>query len=135
MPQMLANTRRFIEATPYKDIEVIDDDMRDEFLAMMEAGLLVIAEEDGKHMGGVGAVASPLFINRSLVTASERFWWVAPEHRASGLGKVLFKAIYEAAKKSGCSHLVMFSLCDPYVDALYEKAGMTKTDHTFMVKL
>lgn len=135
VPQMLVNTQRFINETPYKDLELVNHDMQEELLAMINCGLCFVADQDGTHLGGVGAIKSPLFINHSIKMASERFWWVDPEHRDSGVGKSLFLAIYTAAKAESCDYLTMFSLADPAVDKLYERAGMKKTDHTWMMKL
>ena len=135
IPQMLANTVKFLQATPYKYLEFVPGDMQEELLAMMNSNLCFIAEADGVHLGGVGAVISPLFINNKILIAAERFWWVDPDSRDTGVGKSLFVAIYTAAKTVGCDYLTMFSLADPAVDKLYERAGMVKTDHTWMAKL
>ncbi len=132
---MLANTRRFISSTPYKDIEVIDSDMENALTDMMESGLCFVAENGGFHFGGIGCFKVPLFLNSKIKLASECFFWVAPEYRKSGIGAELFDTIKEAAKAAGCTNLVMFSLTDIYVDKLYESKGMSKTDHTWMIPL
>lgn len=132
---MLENARRFIDATPYKDIPYDEESMREEFLAMMECGLCIVAEIDGKHLGGVGAVKAPLFFNRSLFCAGERFWWIAPDERAAGIGKALLQAIHVAAKEAKCNFLMMLSLADPSVDRIYMKLGFTEVEHSFLREL
>jgi GNAT superfamily N-acetyltransferase len=135
MPQMLANARKFIDKTPYKDFPYDEESMRDEFLSMMECGLCVIAEVDGIHVGGVGAVKAPLFLNKKTFVAGERFWWVVPDDRARGVGKALLKEIHVAAKKAGCDYLMMLSLADPTIDQIYLGLGFTEVEHSFMKRL
>lgn len=132
---MLANARRFIDATPYSEIEFCEDSMREEFLAMMESGMCIVAEIDGHHLGGVGAVKSPLFFNKKTQVAGERFWWVEPGERAAGVGKALFASLHVAAKKNGCEYLMMLSLADPKTDQLYLKLGFKEVEHCFWSRL
>lgn len=134
LPQMLENARRFIDSTPYKDIPYDEESMRGEFLTMMEDGLCIVAEVDGKHLGGVGAVKAPLFFNRSIQVAGERFWWVTPDDRAAGVGKSLLKAIHEAAKDAKCEYLMMLSLADS-VGQIYLKLGFTEVERGYLKRL
>ena len=132
LPQMMVNARKFIDSIPaYKDIPYDPESMKAEFLKMMEAGLCIVAEEDGTHLGGIGACLGPLFLNKSIQIAGERFYWVVPDERAAGIGKGLFQAFHKAAKASGAKYLMMISLADERTDALYKKLGMIETEHCF----
>lgn len=134
MPQMLANARKFIDTTPYREFPYDEESMRSEFVSMMEHGLCVIAEEDDIHLGGVGAVKGPLFLDKRVSIAGERFWWVEPNERAAGVGKALLQAIHVAAKEAGCTYLMMLSL-DDAADKLYAKLGFDEVEHAFMKRL
>ena len=128
---MMGNARKFIDSTPYKDFPFDAQSMENAFLQMMEDGLCIVAEQDGMHLGGVGAVKSTIFFSLTTV-AAERFWWVVPDDRAAGVGKALLKAIHEAAKKANCTCLQMISLADPKVDAIYKSLDFTETEHSFI---
>lgn len=108
--------------------------MTEAFYQMMEDGLcFVVVGEDGEtHLGGVGAVKGPLFFKRSANVANERFWWVVPDDRGVGVGKLLLKKLFQAAKEQGCQFLMMISLADLKVDAIYKSMGMTETEHCFL---
>ncbi len=131
---MLGNARKFIDSTPYKDFPYDEESMTEAFHQMMEDGLcFVVTGEDGEtHLGGVGAVRGPLFFKRSATIASERFWWVVPDDRGAGVGKLLLKKLFEASKAQGCEFLMMVSLADQKVDAIYKATGFTETEHCFL---
>lgn len=109
--------------------------MTEAFYQMIEDGLCIVAEVEGHHLGGVGAVKGPMMFDKNSTMAYERFWWVEPDQRAAGVGKALFKAINDAAKKAHCDYLIMLSPSDLRVDAMYEGAGMKPLEHTFWSKL
>jgi GNAT superfamily N-acetyltransferase len=135
---MLVNARKFIDSTKYKDFPYDAESMESEFLQMMEDGLTVIAEHDGVHLGGAGAVKGPLFFNRAVSIAYERFFWVEPGERAGGVGKALFAALKAASKAAGCRYRNMIALENeafPYVDALYRKDGLELAEHSYIGEL
>jgi GNAT superfamily N-acetyltransferase len=132
---MLANAQTFIDATAYKGL-YDQESMRFSFLQMMEDGLCIVdAEEDGTHLGGVGAIKAPFFFNHAKSFAYERFWWVVPGDRGKGVGKGLLKAIHEAAKDAGCEYLMMISLNDLTVDGMYKQLGFTEVEHAHLKRL
>lgn len=137
IPQILKNGRTFTESIGYDGIEYDEAEMLEATRQMMADGLLVIAEVDGIHLGGVGALRTPVFMSKSVL-AMERFWWVVPDQRAYGVGKALLFAFEKAAKEAGCTHVAMIALENadlPKVSALYQKAGYAPSEHTFMKRL
>lgn len=132
IPQMLANGRTFATAA-YPQIPYDESSFLRDCEAMISDGLCIVAvDEDDVHLGGVGARKVPLFINDDFSFAMERFWWVSPEQRSSGVGLRLLMSIEQAAKDAGCSHLLMLSLVGPdatKADAIYAKAGYVMTEH------
>lgn len=131
---MLANARKFIDSTFYKEIPFVEADMEDAFMQMMEDGLCVVAEVDGIHVGGVGAIKGPIFFNKGIAVSLERFLWVVPDERAGGIGKALLEAIEDAARKAKCDYLNMISL-DENVSKIYVKRGFTVVEHMHMKRL
>lgn len=131
---MLANARKFIDSTPYKDIPFDEEAMSNAFLQMIEDGLCIVAEVDGHHLGGIGAVKGPIFFNNSVNVANERFWWIEPSERAAGVGKALLKAIHEAAKKAKCDYLMMLSLADS-VGQIYLNLGFSEVERMYLKRL
>jgi GNAT superfamily N-acetyltransferase len=137
IPQILVNGRRFVESLKY-EFEYDPAEMEKAARQMMADGLLVIAvDDDGAHLGGVGAIRQPVFMSKSVL-AMERFFWVVPDQRAGGIGKALFYAFEKCAKESGCTDVAMIALEDESlhkVDALYRKAGYAPFEHTYMKRL
>lgn len=137
IPQMLVNGETFTKAA-YPNIPYHAPSFNNCITQMRNDKLLLIAEEDGIHLGGVGAVRGPLFINESLFAASERFWWVKPDKRAGGVGKALLAAIELAAAQARCDFLCMIALHNtdlPLVDGFYKAFGHSPSEHIYMKAL
>lgn len=137
IPQIIENGKAFTEAA-YPAIPYDQASFERCTRQMMACKLLIVAEEEGVHLGGVGAIAGPLFINENILGASERFWWVKPDQRAGGIGKALLSALEVAAKDAGCKYLSMIALHDqhfPLVDGFYKKMGHRPSEHIYMKAL
>ncbi len=132
IPQMLANGRTFA-TTAYPRIAYDEASFLHDCEAMIADALCIVAVDQNEvHLGGVGARKCPAFVNESYVFAMERYWYVAPEHRSSGVGLRLLMAIEQASKDAGCHELLMLSLVNEDVaktDAMYSKAGYVPTEH------
>lgn len=132
--EILANGRAFATYA-YPSIPFDEESFFACVMQMMNDKLLyVIRDEDGGHKGGVGAIKTTTFLNNKILIATERFWWVKPAHRASGIGKELLAKIQEAAKEQGCAELWMIALEDknlPYVDGFYQHDGFARCDHMY----
>jgi GNAT superfamily N-acetyltransferase len=138
IPQMLKNAQTFISATAYREIAFCEASMTKAFQQMIADGLCIVAEVDGYHLGGVGAVKGPMFLNESVIAAMERFWWVIPDERAFGVGKALLMALHHHAKQAGCEFLMMIALHNdelPKVDAAYTKSGFVPSEVTYLKRL
>lgn len=134
LDQILANGKTFASSA-YPSIPYDEESFFACAMQMINDKLLyVVTDETGNHLGGVGAVKGPTCINNSIVIATERFWWVKPEHRASGVGKQLLAKIQEAAKEQGCAELWMIALDDEnlsFVDGFYRHEGFLRCDHMY----
>ena len=112
---------RFMKAfegvTEHVDVDVNYTHLK--YLEMMKAGVARIFigedEETGNIQGALGFIISnDLHDGRKI--AIESFWFVDPTYR--GLGKKLFNAFEEEAKKIGCKKTAMIHLTDSYPDTL-----------------
>lgn len=108
-----------------------------QFLATGDAGILLVAEEDGEIVGMAGGLVSPLYFNLSHMTGQELFWWVKPGARGS-IGIRLIDALEKAAKDKGCSSWAMIALdkVEPERTAnLYARRGYRPSERTFIKRL
>lgn len=134
-PQMLDNGLKFVERSIYTSIGYDRDSFLTAIYAMYDCGLLIVAEEDGIHLGGVGGISGPFFINESTQVGTERFWYVLPDSRGAGVAKLLLKAIEDRAREIGCKHWIMIAQVNddlPFVEGAYLKSGYRPFERTYM---
>jgi hypothetical protein len=105
--------------------------------ALLEAGILLVAEADGRVTGMLGAVVTPLYFNRSETIAQELFWWVRPEAR-TGTGKALLDAFEAEARDRGATIGGMNAMEDMRANALariYARRGYRQSERAFIRRL
>jgi GNAT superfamily N-acetyltransferase len=128
-----AECKRFFEASGYGAISTYRPD---DLLRTLEAAQIVLV--DDQHRGLVAAVVFPSFFDGQTLLAQELFWWVAPEHRGSGVAIELLEATELAARQKGCKALLMLCLDGLGADRvarIYERRGYAPTERTYMRKL
>lgn len=134
IPNVVRMGRLFWSQTPYNEIPYCPDSVAFTCRQMIAQDLLLIAEVEGEVAGAVGALASPLFTNRSVLVGAELFWWVEPQHRNSGIGKLMLSGIEAAAKAAGVYRFSMmaFEQIEPEkAAAVYQRCGYVPTERTF----
>lgn len=97
------------------------------------AGLLFVAEVDGKVVGMAGVDVGPTICNHSVLVARETFWYCAPDYR-KGLGRKLLAAIEIAAGDYGATFFDVVAEPGPRskpLENLYERAGFNPAEKTF----
>lgn len=100
---MLRMGRAFHEEAGYAEqFAFVPDDFAAALDAMADAGLLLVAEKDGKVIGMAGADAAPMLFNRSIRIGREVFWYIQPDQR-NGVGRALLPALELAAKSFGAT--------------------------------
>jgi GNAT superfamily N-acetyltransferase len=100
----------------------------------MEIGHIYVLKSHELVVGVIGfAITSDPFTGRK--TALENFWYVVPEHRASGAGLLLLDAFEERAKN--CDDIVMVHLIETgeKLSNLYVKRGYKLVEQTFKKSL
>lgn len=130
--------RAFWAAIPYSDVPYCPDSLAATCQQMIAQGLLIYAEIDGAPAGALGALACHLFVNRDHLVAAELFWWVEPQHRNTGVGKLMFRELEAAAKAAGVYRLSMMAVEGLELDkaaVMYERSGYSATERTWNKRL
>lgn len=99
------------------------------FLSSSKEERICILSEEGMIAGQT----SPFMFGAKKV-ATELGWWVEPEHRKSGIGKLLLQAFEAWAKKVGCDLIVMISL-DDELGKFYEANGYILTERSYIKEI
>lgn len=136
--EMAEKGREFHQASAYRDIPYDVDSMINTFEQMLEQGLLLVAEADGRIIGGVGGVKFGMFFNVGTLVGCERFWWLDPNYRNSRAGLALLKGIEAAAKAAGCLHWMMLALDGDDVGratAIYDRFGYIPVERAYMKRI
>jgi len=134
VPALIEGYEKFYPTTEYVNNYPFDyNTVHALTVGLIEAGLLICAEVDGKVVGSVGLAVLPFMFNRNFLSANEIVWWIDPEHQSLGLGKQLLKAIEPEAKAMGCSQIVMVALSTSpeFVDELYKHMGYHLSERVY----
>ncbi len=135
---MAEKGRGFWHEAPFKDIPYDIDSMCRTFECMHAQGLLLVAYEGEKIVGGIGGVAGPAFFNDAYTIGSERFWWLDRDYRASRAGLLLLRGIEDAARAAGCHYWSMLSLeaSDPErAHFIYTRMGYAQSERMSMKRV
>jgi predicted N-acetyltransferase YhbS len=138
IPRIIEMGEMFWNQTDYRSVKYDPGSIEHWSKLMIEQGLLLVACDDGKAIGSVGALSAPLLGNVQYLVASELFWWIEPQYRSAGLGEALLMAIEGAAKEAGVKFFNMIALnaVDPErVAQIYLKRGYKLTEWSFSKEL
>ena len=100
-------------------------------------GILLVAERDGEIVGMCGGLAHPIYFNHAHKSGQELFWWVKPDCRG-GVGKALFDAMEDEARRLGCTSWAMTALdkVQPELTGrLYRRRGYRASEHSYIKRL
>lgn len=116
-------------ATVYADKAVDRDAMTQtaRWLIEDDMGTVFVSERDGAVTGMIGMTIYSHPIS-GLPTATEMFWWVAPEHRGHGLRLLSIATTW--AKAAGAVELQMIAPT-PEVGRLYARLGYTLVETAY----
>ena len=103
--------RQFVAFAPYSDIfTTTDEELRVTIKHFIETTKTFVAEVDGKVVGMLCAVLTPVWYAPSHKAAVELAWWVDPEHRKGMSGIRLVQAFEKWAEDQGASMVSMSNL-------------------------
>ncbi len=127
----------FMEAA-WGDVCEWDDLAAYESLYNMVVGdncIIMVAEQDNKIIGMVGAVLFPLWFNPAIKMGQEFFLYVKLEHRG-GVGIKLMQALEDEAKENGVQGFAMLAVENlPSLDKFYSKWGYRPSEKTYIKRL
>ncbi len=94
---------------------------------------ILVAEHNGRLVGGIGMIYAPCLWNLGLLNAEELFWWVS-EDAPSSTALRLLRSVQAEAKKRGCKMISMKSLTSSpeTIDKVYRKMGLRPVDKTYI---
>lgn len=111
--------------------------MRATLAALVERGVLLVAERNGRLVGMASAALSPHPFNRDVLIAQELFWYVLPAHRV-GCGAALLDALEAAVRDEGAALFVMVCVEGQRERALtraYRRRGFAPVERTFIKRV
>ena len=133
---LIAIGRKFWQFNPYRHDSTLDEgSLRDTLAMLIDSHVLIVAEVDGQVVGAAGAFIAPVYWNKSELQGIEFFWWIDPEYRGNGAGRVLRYELQTRAKQNGVKFWNMIALEDSMPDevgAMYLKDGMRLIEHSYM---
>lgn len=135
---MAVKGREFHAASVYRQIPYCEESMVLLFEQMASQRMILIAEEDGAIVGGIGGLVGPAFFNQSVLLGAERFWWLDPDYRNSSAGLLLIAGMEAAAARAGCAWWMMISLdsSDPErAEKIYTRRGYVPAERGFLRRL
>lgn len=130
MDDCLRMGRAFAEAAG-----LVSDDcsMLQTLRALMSDGGLYVVGEPVRGMAGV--LVYPAYFNAAQISAQELFWWVDPQARGTGAGRMLLDALEAHARERGAHTLTMIALDDvdgERVANLYRSQGYRPLERNFV---
>jgi N-acetylglutamate synthase-like GNAT family acetyltransferase len=108
---ILEMARQFVAFAPYADtFTATDEELRMTISQFIMSAKSFVAEVDGKVVGMLTAVLTPVWYAPSHKAAVELAWWVDPAHRKGMSGIRLVQAFEKWAKEQGASMVSMSNL-------------------------
>lgn len=134
IPAIIAMSRKFYATTHYARTIPIDDESVGKIAAwLIDTGVMLVAEADGRVCGMVGLAVTPFMFNNGYSSAYEVVWWVDPDAQGIGVGKALLSAVEPACKEAGATtaHMVHLPNSPPQAAALYERMGYRHSETSY----
>lgn len=107
-----------------KSIQMDHDQMAQGLCAVLDDGVILVAERGGEIIGGLVGKMSNVWFNPNIKVAAELGWWVKPEHRGSKLSIKLLREFERWGKAQGASFIALTDLVignETPVARLFEK--------------
>ena len=129
LPYMLEQAKEFYDYYPVP-IKYDPAHMANLLLDMMESGIVLVAEEDGQVLGGIGGIMGGNIYDPTYITLTEMYLWVA---KASRKGRAMHHLIKEFTKRGEVADAVVlcYTKLTPSLGRIYERYGyeLMETSH------
>lgn len=93
---------------------------------------VLVAENDGQVVGGIGIFYTPLLWNDDILTAEEHFWWVAKDAPFKTGINLINQAMKNIEEKGAIPMFKALSTSPKGVDKIYRKFGMEPVETLYM---
>lgn len=132
--------RHFHKVSGYIEIEFDELSAKEtlEKLIIQPQGILIVAENDGQLIGGIGALLYMLYFNSLHLAGQEFFWWLEPEYRGHSIGIEMLDEVEKQARQKGAKSFTMIALEElmpKALDKLYRKRGYRCLEHHYTKRL
>lgn len=107
-------------------VEFDREHARSSLAALMERGVLLVAESAGCLAGAIVGLMAPLWFNPTVSVAAELGWWVDERFRGSSAGVKLARAFEQWGRDNGAAVVTMSDLViegEAPAGRLFEKLG------------
>lgn len=95
---------------------------------------ILVAEQDGKIVGGIGIVYVPFIWNHSILVGDELFWWSAPDAPFK-TGAALFDFAMKRIEEKGARPMFRSLDTSPkHIEKFYERRGLKKLETAFTTR-
>jgi GNAT superfamily N-acetyltransferase len=112
-----------------------EGDARRALRGLIETQPFFVADDGERLHGFIAAVLTPHPFNASIRTLHELFWWVAPEHRGSRAGALLFQALLELGRREADWIVVSLEARSPINPATLEKRGFIPYERSWLLEV
>ena len=123
------NSTEFSKSMPFHIPSILEF-----YISLLQGGVVLMAEMDGKAVGMLGAHMLPFHLNQEHLVCSEAMWWVEPEATGLSVAGDLVRAMEAAADEAGCTIkiLSMLNTSPAGLETYYEGLGYRKTEMAFI---
>jgi predicted N-acetyltransferase YhbS len=94
--------RRDHERSRYASIPYCVGTVMKLLVTMIDQRMLFIAEDEGRVVGAMGALLSPVHFNDAVLAGCMRFWWVDLPYQKTRLAVRLLDRLEQQARALGC---------------------------------
>lgn len=137
---IVQNGAKEFEGSPYSEFTVHNGKARQLIERLIVNGqkeaVVLISHANGQPVGVLAAYAfEPLFASNKI--AIECLWFLEDEYRKGSRARDMMDAYEHWARLVGCTHIQygVLSTSPKGMDRLYERAGLTCTEHIYMKRV